>query len=722
GDERAALLTACREGAQRDGVLLDSDEELLRWFAQQVARNLHVVFTMNPPAGGLAARAATSPALFNRCVVDWFGDWSDQALFQVGRELTQPLDLDLPGFIAPDTLPVAYSGLELPADHRATVVNALVAVHKAARGISARLARRRGQIAHVTPRHFIDFLGHAARLYYARREQLEEQQRHVNVGLDKLHATVTQVEELRASLGATQTALEAKTREADTKLQQMVRDQQEAEQQRAVSETLRAEVQKQDAAIEARRVEAMRDLERAEPAVEEAQRAVSGIKKQQLSEVRAMANPPAAVKLALESVCVLLGQRQTDWKALQGAVRRDDFIASIVNFDADRHLPRALRSHVRRTYLERPEFNFEMVNRASKACGPLVKWVAAQVEYAEILERVAPLRAEVAQLELDAEAAKARAAELQRAIGVLEASIAQYKDEYARLIAETERLRGEMARVEAKVARSVRLLTSLESERARWEQSSRAFAAQMGTLVGDVVVGGALLAYGGAYDQQYRTRLVRRWLAQCAQSAISVNTDERVGDLVSSAEARLAWQAHGLADDALAMENAAMLAHFRRFPLVVDPSGAAARFIEQLEGAAGRRLTVTSFLDAAFLKQLEAALRFGNAILIHDAEHVDPILNPVLNRELRRTGGRVLVRLGTQDVDFSPAFRMYLATRDPSAVLPADLASRVTLVSFTVTRASLQAQCLGQAMRHERPDVDRRRRDLLRLQGELRLR
>ncbi|KAJ2796074.1 dynein heavy chain, partial [Coemansia helicoidea] len=102
--------------------------------------------------------------------------------------------------------------------------------------------------------------------------------------------------------------------------------------------------------------------------------------------------------------------------------------------------------------------------------------------------------------------------------------------------------------------------------------------------------------------------------------------------------------------------------------------------------------------------------------------HVDPILNPVLNRELRRTGGRVLVRLGTQDVDFSPAFRMYLATRDPSAVLPADLASRVTLVSFTVTRASLQAQCLGQAMRHERPDVDRRRRDLLRLQGELRLR
>ncbi|KAF8513453.1 hypothetical protein JB92DRAFT_216988 [Gautieria morchelliformis] len=30
------------------------------------AENLHVVFTMNPPENGLASRAATSPALFNR--------------------------------------------------------------------------------------------------------------------------------------------------------------------------------------------------------------------------------------------------------------------------------------------------------------------------------------------------------------------------------------------------------------------------------------------------------------------------------------------------------------------------------------------------------------------------------------------------------------------------------------------------------------------------------
>ena len=62
--------------------------------SSQVMRNLHVVFTMNPSSEGLKDRAATSPALFNRCVLNWFGDWSTGALYQVGLEFTNKVDLD----------------------------------------------------------------------------------------------------------------------------------------------------------------------------------------------------------------------------------------------------------------------------------------------------------------------------------------------------------------------------------------------------------------------------------------------------------------------------------------------------------------------------------------------------------------------------------------------------------------------------------------------------
>lgn len=63
--------------------------------------------------------------------------------------------------------------------------------------------------------------------------------------------------------------------------------------------------------------------------------AVKSIKKQHLVEVRSMANPPGAVKLALESICLLLGESTTDWKQIRSIIMRENFIPTIVNFSAD---------------------------------------------------------------------------------------------------------------------------------------------------------------------------------------------------------------------------------------------------------------------------------------------------------------------------------------------------------------------------------------------------
>lgn len=163
-----------------------------------------------------------------------------------------------------------------------------------------------------------------------------------------------------------------------------------------------------------------------------------------------------------------------------------------------------------------------------------------------------------------------------------------------------------------------------------------------------------------------------------------------------------------------------MLKRFNRYPLIIDPSGQATEFI--MNEFAGRKITKTSFLDDSFRKNLESALRFGNPLLVQDVENYDPILNPVLNRELRRTGGRVLITLGDQDIDLSPSFVIFLSTRDPTVEFPPDICSRVTFVNFTVTRSSLQSQCLNQVLKAERPDIDEKRSDLLKLQGEFHLR
>ena len=720
GDDYAALMTACKEGAQRQNLHLDSPEELYKWFTQQIIKNLHVVFTMNPPEDGLSSKAATSPALFNRCVLNWFGDWSDQALFQVGHELTHSIDLDKPNYQAPDTIPVAYRGLQLPPTHREAVVNSMVQFHYSLHRYNQRLLKQQGKVTFLTPRHFLDFVGQYVKLYNEKREDLEEQQRHLNVGLEKLRDTVEKVRDLRVSLAEKKTQLEQKDTEANEKLQKMVADQREAESRKNEAVKIQAALEKQEAEVASRKQVVLEDLAKAEPAVEEAKSSVSNIKRQHLTEVRAMSSPPAGVKLAMEAVVTLLvGHKISDWKTVQGIIRKDDFIANIVAFDSEAKMTRPVRERMRKEFLANSEFTFEKVNRASRACGPLVQWVTAQVNYSDILDRVGPLKQEVAQLEEQALDTKAEARAVEANIAGLESSINTYKTEYAALISETQAIKAEMSKVQFKVDRSVRLLDSLSSERTRWEEGSKSFETQISTLVGDVLVAAAFLAYSGLYDQTFRKSMVEDWFHQLHLSGIQYKAPNPVTEYLSDADERLSWQENGLPVDDLCTENAIILKRFNRYPLIIDPTGRIPEFLQKEHK--DRRLTVTSFLDDTFSKQLESSLRFGNPILIQDAEYLDPVLNHILNKEYQRTGGRVLIQLGKQEIDFSPSFKLYLSTRDPSATFAPDICSRTTFVNFSVTQSSLQTQSLNDVLKSERPDVDERRSNLIKIQGEFKI-
>lgn len=93
GDDYTKLIQMCKEEARKSNRMIDTEEELYKQFTKDVQRNLHVVFTMNPANPDFSNRTASSPALFNRCVIDWFGDWTDDGLLQVALEFTKFLDI-----------------------------------------------------------------------------------------------------------------------------------------------------------------------------------------------------------------------------------------------------------------------------------------------------------------------------------------------------------------------------------------------------------------------------------------------------------------------------------------------------------------------------------------------------------------------------------------------------------------------------------------------------
>ena len=741
GDERVQLMAACRDSLmQREGIVMDSADDLWRKFTSIIQRNLHVVFTMNPASGDFSNRCVTSPALFNRCVVDWFGTWSAKALIQVGREFTLQLDTGYTTYQysslssesmfnisnhekVSDTISLLLDTLKVEEiELQEAVVISLVNMHNIVKQLTIVQAKSSSQRVHyLSPRDFLDFIKKFQAVDAEKRDFLEDQQRHIRTGLLKLLETQDQVGILRSDMVSKEAILKQKDIEANHKLNIMIDKQNEAENKKLLSETLTVELEKQNCEIRIRKEEVEKELSEAEPALLAAKQSVQNIRKPQLDEVRALARPPNAVRLTMEMVSIMIGEKNMEWTEIRKVIRREDFIPTVVNFD-----PLTLNNkqvvEVQRDYLDNPELNYDTVDRASKACGPLYEWAVSQIKYATILKKVKPLRDEVDRLQEKGLELVVKQKEAIEQTTELEMAIKQYKIDYAAAIRDTEIIRAEMDSVSKKVSRAEALLLSLEQEKDRWQSTSATFDKQMSTLIGDSLLAGAFLTYSGIFDHRHRKVVWREWIDVLNLLNIPYSLDKECNDHIinylSTPAERLMWQQYGLPSDELAIQNSILLDRFNRYPLIIDPSGQALSFVINKYNSMNSKVIQTSFLDINFMKTLASAIRFGNILLVNDVETIDPILNPILNKELQKTGGRSLIRLGSEDIDFSPKFVIILATRNPLAIFSPDICSRVTLVNFTITRASLLSQAVSIILKSERPDVDKRYRELMALQTE----
>lgn len=203
---------------------------------------------------------------------------------------------------------------------------------------------------------------------------MREEQIHLNNGLRKIQETQIQVKELQNSLTEKEADLRKKQDAANVKLQQMLADQREAENEKRTSELLQTQIREEKRNIDEKKAQVEQELAEVQwnkkkniilhefkvrPAVEEAKNAVSGIKKNQLVEVRSMASPPNAVKLAVESICLLLGEKCSNWKEIRAVLVKEDFIPRIVQFNTDAITPEIVEKM--KPYMNNPDWEFEKV-------------------------------------------------------------------------------------------------------------------------------------------------------------------------------------------------------------------------------------------------------------------------------------------------------------------------------------------------------------------------
>lgn len=102
-----------------------------------------------------------------------------------------------------------------------------------------------------------------------------------------------------------------------------------------------------------------------------------------------------------------------------------------------------------------------------------------------------------------------------------------------------------------------------------------------------------------------------------------------------------------------------------------------------------------------YTNSLELGIRFGKTLIVKEVNCIDPLLVPILRKDLVKQGPRAVVMIGDKTVDYSPEFRLFVCTRNSSIELPSYHKALVNIVNFTVTRSGLENKLLSIVIDHE---------------------
>ncbi|KAA0150075.1 hypothetical protein FNF29_05515 [Cafeteria roenbergensis] len=690
-DELTAIVDGVRPAVQERGIP-ETLDNCMRFFVSRVRDNLHIILAMSPVGDSLRVRCRNFPSLINCCTIDWYMPWPEDALLSVARQFLMERDL----------------GASEAVNAAVCVMCGLLhtSVERGSERFFAELQRR----VYTTPKSYLDLINLYTKMLDERQSQIGRARDTLKTGVEKLAEADSAVAGLKEGLVELQPVLERKQVETAELLERVGVEKGEAD---AIEVKVSAEaaiVADQVAEAEAVQADAQTELDKALPALEQAERDLAKLTKGAISEVKSFAQPPEAVKVVLEAVCILLGEKP-DWETAKRVMSRTTFLDELKGYDKDNIPPRAL-AKIRETYIDHPLMVTADVTRKSGAAGPMCAWVHAVNTYSIVAKEVEPKKLKLAALNAQVAQAQEELAGKQAALKEVQDKVAALQQQADETEAEKERLESEAKLTEDRLVRAGKLTTGLADEQVRWKESVSRLEKQITALVGDVLIAAGCVSYLGPFTGAYRDEMLEGWVSGCREHGIPCSEAPTLMNTVGDAVVVRQWQIDGLPTDAVSTDNAIMVTRGERWPLMIDPQEQAKRWIKRME--VRRRLASSKLSNPNMLRTLESCIRLGRPLLIEDiGETLDPALEPVLAKAIFKQQGRTLIRLGDNDVDYDDRFSFYMSTKLPNPHYMPEVCIRVTVINFTVTMSGLEDQLLGAVVSKEAAEVERRRNKLV---------
>lgn len=118
-------------------------------------------------------------------------------------------------------------------------------------------------------------------------------------------------------------------------------------------------------------------------------------------------------------------------------------------------------------------------------------------------------------------------------------------------------------------------------------------------------------------------------------------------------------------------------------------------------------------------KRVEHALCNGLVLMIEAVgENIDPLLDPLLSRQFVKKGKGQTVKIGSEDIDMMPSFKLYLQTKLINPHYKPETAAQCTIINFIVTEQGLEDQLLAMVVRVEKPDLEQTKEELVNKQNQ----
>uniref|UniRef100_A0A914HVR0 Cytoplasmic dynein 2 heavy chain 1 n=1 Tax=Globodera rostochiensis TaxID=31243 RepID=A0A914HVR0_GLORO len=659
------ILGRLRESSMDDG--FSGAGSLHAYFAHRVRSNLHLALLMDVAHPKFVPRILSNPALYKRCIMIWHESWSPETLSQIA------------------SLSLKQNGVEQPPN---SLLSAFVQLFV------------RAPAECRSPAKFSGFVGTFHALLNSKRAAVEKRLARLRAGVDRLTETRNAVAKLQKKAAKKSKLLAEKQAEANSALGQITQSMSGATEQKEDMEKLKSATEAENVKIEEQKKLIEQQLADVEPLLNEARKAVGSLKSEHLSEVRSLRSPATSIRDILEAVLLFMGILDTSWESMRRFLAKSGVKEEVINFDVRRITPSTAKKVG--TLVKSKAASFDPINakNASTAIAPLAAWVTANLQYALILEKIAPLEQKKESLVKNLDAAEHQMERLSKGLKSLDKKVTGLKTNFESCMKEATEIKIELDREQATIVVAGKLVERLGGEYSRWQQQQKVLEDELRTVENCCLIGAAFITFLGGASEEMRAQTMGHWRGVCQLPA-----EFDLLNFLASETDQLRWKLEGLLTNNLALENGAILFGAKNSPFIVDPSGTVCTFLaNHFKGSSTEVLRAN---QSDLMTQVELGVRFGKTLIIDEMDElVEPALVPLLRRDFHTIGARLAVQLGEKQVDFNDQFRLFLCTRNEHCHLASHVSSVVAEINFSITRSGLASQLLSLAIELEKPELE----------------